>query len=144
MAKKFQNNYDDLLKDMQANNIQFSDYDLELAKNNPDAGRSLYTQKLAYGQATTDEERQKANDEANRIRQQYGGYTAGGEGTGYTLSQTYAPPASEYVSQYQDDIDSWTEKLTNYSPYESRYGDEIDNLLAQLSNPDPYQGTTNA
>ena len=141
MAKQFNNSYDDLLKDMEANNIKFSDYDLELAKNNPDAGRSLYTQKVAYGQATTDKERQKANDEANRIRQQYGGYSGGTDGTGYTLTQTYAPPASEYVSQYQDDIDNWTEKLTNYSPYESRYDDEIDNLLAQLSNPDPYQGT---
>ena len=131
MAKKFTNNYDDLLRDMKANNITFSDYDLELAKRNPDAGRSLYTQKVAYGQATTDEERQKANNAANLIRQQYGGYSGGVDGSGYTLSQTYAPPASEYVSQYQDKIDQWTDKVTNQSPYSSDYGDKIDKLLEQ-------------
>ena len=138
MAKKFMNNYDDLLRDMKANNITFSDYDLELAKKNPDAGRSLYTQKLAYGQATTDEERQKANNAANLIRQQYGGYSGGTDGTGFTLSQTYAPPASEYVSQYQDKINDWTDKLTNRGPYDSQYQSQIDELLAQVMGRDPY------
>lgn len=140
MGKTFSNTYDDLLKDMEANNITFSDYDLDLAKRNPDAGRSLYTQKVAYGQAKTDEERQKANDEAERIRQQYGGYKAGTDGTGYTLSQTYAPPASEYVSQYQDKIDQWTDKLTNQGSYSGNYGDKIDSLLEQVTNPEKYQG----
>ena len=138
MAKKFSNTYDALEKDMEANNIKFSDYDLELAKKNPDAGRSLYTQKVAYGNATTDEERQKANDEANRIRQQYGGYTGGKDGTGFTLTQTYAPPGSEYESKHQEKIDDYTQKLTDRKPYESRYQDDIDSLTEQLLNREEF------
>ena len=139
MAKQFMNNFDDLKKDMDANNIQFSDYDLALAKKNPDAGRSLYTQKLAYGKATTDEERKKANDEANRIRQQYGGYTGGEDGSGYTLSQTYAPPASEYVSKNQEKIDDWTDKLTDREPHKGQYQGQINKLLEEVSSRTPYQ-----
>ena len=101
----------------------------------------MFLEKLAYGQAATDEERRKAHDEAERIRQQYGGYKAGTDGTGYTLSQTYAPPGSEYVSQYQDKIDQWTDKVTNQNPYSSNYGDKIDKLLEQVTNPEQYQGS---
>ena len=59
---------------------------------------------------------QPSNQNTRHQRQQYGGYKAGTDGTGYTLSQTYAPPGSEYVSQYQDQIDQWTDKVTNQNP----------------------------
>ena len=137
MAKQFTNNFDDLKKDMDANS-KFSDYDVELAKKNPDAGPSLYNQKLAYGKATTDDERKKANDEANRIRQQYGGYTGGEDGTSYTLTQTYAPPASEYVNKNQEKIDEWTDKLTNREPYKGQYQGKIDDLLNEIQNREEF------
>lgn len=133
----YKNTYEDLLRDMEKNNIQFSDYDLELAKQNPDAGRSLYSQKVAYGKATTDEERTAANQAAEQIRQKYGGYTAGVDGTGFTLSDKYAPQPTPYTSQYQDRMDTLLDQVLDreafrYDPaadpsYQA-YGEQYRNL----------------
>ena len=56
----------------------------------------------------------------------------------YTLSQTYAPPASEYVSQHQGQIDSLTGQLQDRGPYESAYQGDIDSLLNQIMNREDF------
>lgn len=122
----YRNTYEDLLNDIQSSGQSWSTYDLDLAKSNPDAGRSIYTQKLAYANAQTDEERRAANDAAEMIRRQYGGYTAGKSGTGFTLTgkntanQT-APSYTQYASKYASQIDDLMAQLTgrpafNYTP----------------------------
>lgn len=112
----YRNNYDDLLKDIQASGQSWSTYDLDLARENPDAGRSIYTQKLAYANAQTDAERQAANDAAEMIRRQYGSYTAGSDGSGFTLTgkntaNQKAPSYTEYASKYQGQIDELMAQL---------------------------------
>lgn len=58
-------------------------YDDALAKNNPDAGVGLLNYKLSYQNAKSDAERRAANEGANTIRAQYGGYSGGADGSYY-------------------------------------------------------------
>ena len=86
----YKNTYEDLLQDIQASGQNWSSYDMELAKANPDAGRSIYSQKQAWANAQTDAERKAANDAAEMIRKQYGGYTGGKDGGSFTLNGQYS------------------------------------------------------
>lgn len=110
----YKNNYEDLLRDIQASGQQWSSYDLELAKSNPDAGRSIFSQKQAYADAQTEEQRKAANDAAEMIRRQYGGYTAGSDGKGFTLTgYNKAPEYTQYASKYQSQINDLMSQLAN-------------------------------
>lgn len=73
---------------------QFSEANLRLAQNNPDAGMSLLQYKIDYGNATTAEGRAVANAGAEGIRKQYGGYTGGKDGSGFKLSDNLPTPVS--------------------------------------------------
>ena len=139
----YRNNYEDLLKDIQASGQSWSTYDLDLARENPDAGRSIFTQKQAYANAQTDAERQAANDAAEMIRKQYGGYSAGVSGNGFTLVGTgnqKAPSYTQYASKYKDQIDELMAQLGGYAngKYESQYQGQIDDLMSQLVNRGQY------
>ncbi len=82
--------YDDFLRaaaqEGWGENNHFSSADWNLAKKNPDAGMSLITAKKNYYSAKTPEERARANQEAENIRKQYGGYKGGKSGDGYILT----------------------------------------------------------
>lgn len=95
----YKNSYDDLLREIQSSGQKWSAADLALAQQNPDAGRSIYTQKSAWGAASTDEEKLAANRAAEMVREKYGGYSGGKNGGGFTLSDTYAPATPDYVKQ---------------------------------------------
>lgn len=95
----YKNSYEDLLRDIQSGGQKWSAADLALAQQNPDAGRSIYTQKSAWSTATTDEERLAYNQAANMVREKYGGYSGGKNGGGFTLSDKYAPATPDYVKQ---------------------------------------------
>ena len=86
MANRY--TYDDFQKAMQSSGLagQFSDADLKLAQQNPDAGMSILKYKQDYASATTDEVRALANMGAEGIRSSYGGYTGGGNGGQYYLT----------------------------------------------------------
>jgi hypothetical protein len=141
----YRNNYEDLLRDIQASGQSWSTYDLDLARENPDAGRSIYTQKLAYANAQTDAERQAANDASEMIRKQFGGYAGGPAGDGFTLiggtANMKAPSYTQYASKYQDQIDELMAQLGNRSPYNSQYQGQIDDLMGKLMNRDPFSYT---
>lgn len=102
----YKNEYDNLLQKIQGSGQNWSEYDLGLARENPDAGASIYTQKERYAKAQSDEEREAANRAAEEIRQKYGGYTGGGDGTGFSFSDKYAAPAQGYNSRYGNQIDA--------------------------------------
>ena len=112
----YKNSYDDLLRDIQSNGQKWSAADLALAKENPDAGRSIYTQKEGCSAATTDEERLAYNQAANMVREKYGGYSGGKNGGGFTLSDKYAPATPDYVKQNE------------------KYSAQIDKLFGELKN----------
>lgn len=89
---------------------QFSEADLLLAQKNPDAGMSLLKYKQDWGSATTDAARALANEGAERIRSEYGGYTGGGDGGGFRVNSpspssfTYEE-APAYTSKYDAEAD---------------------------------------
>lgn len=110
----YKNTYEDLLKDIQESGQTWSSYDLELARDNPDAGRSIFSQKQAYANAQTEEQRKAANDAAEMIRRQYGGYTAGSDGSGFSLTgYNKAPEYTQYTSKYQSQINDLMSQLAN-------------------------------
>ena len=97
---------------------QFSSADLNLARNNPDAGMSILKYKQDYANATTDEARVLANEGAEGIRRSYGNYTGGGDGGSFRLDplspSSFAPQQTpEYENQYAGQIKELTETLAN-------------------------------
>ena len=132
---------------------QFSQADLSLAQQNPDAGMSLLKYKQDYSKATTDEQRAQANKGAETIRSSYGGYTGGGNGGSFHLDplgpssfqQSTAPsfnwdtPAPDYSSRYDETIQNMIKDMLerpefSYDPesdvvwksYQKAYGREGD------------------
>ncbi|MBP5581508.1 MAG: hypothetical protein J6X85_06960 [Ruminococcus sp.] len=82
--------YEDFEKAARKANMydQFSAADLNLAKNNADAGMSLLSYKQDYAGAQTDADREAANRGAEALRAAYGGYTGGVDGSKYYLNDT--------------------------------------------------------
>lgn len=101
---------------------QFSQADLNLARQNPDAGMSLLSYKTDYANATTDEARALANQGAESIRSSYGGYTGGGDGGSFKLN-----PMSPNQFTYGD-----------APTFEDRWEGQISDALAAQMARDPY------
>lgn len=143
MAKTY--TYDDFKKALAASGLsgQFSDADLRLAEQNPDAGMSILSYKQDYANATTDEARALANAGANAIRESYGKYTAGTDGSGFymTTGATKAPTATNPSSSGSPSSFIYNEPLPEYK---NTYGQRVDDMLSEiLKIPDfSYDHTT--
>lgn len=118
----YNNEYEKLLASIQGSGQNWSQYDLDLAKNNPQAGYSIFESKNDWldaqkrgDQAAMD----AANKAANDVRQYYGSYDGGKDGSGFTLLPQY------------DEIPQFTE-------YESKYADQIQDLFDSIQNRDPF------
>ena len=83
--------YDDFQKAASGSNVNFSQYDLDLAKKYPEFGMSVLDLKKQYAGATTAEQRALINAKANQLRSSYGNYTAGADGSQYVSDGTPAP-----------------------------------------------------
>lgn len=81
--------YDYVKQQMDASGLFFSDADKWLATVNPQAAMGILEAKKRYTSATTAEERAKANQDAERIRSQFGQYSGGKTGGGF--SPQYSP-----------------------------------------------------
>lgn len=75
--------------------LHFSDADRALAEKNPDAGMSLVTHKRDFARAKTQEERDTAHRNAEKIRSDYGNYSAGKDGSGFYIDEP-TPGSFEY------------------------------------------------
>ena len=121
---------------------QFSESDLLIAQKNPDAGMSLLKYKQDWGSATTDAARALANEGAERIRSEYGGYTGGSDGSGFSVNSpspssfTYET-APAYANKYEAEADKLMQEILNrgtfsynpdadplYSSYKKQYARE--------------------
>lgn len=103
MASKYQ--WADVEKFINDNGLYFSDADMRLAQNNPDAGMSIANYKIDYNNATTDDQRALANAGAEKIRKDYGGYTGGSDGSKFYLNE---PSPQNYGYQQPADKQSYT------------------------------------
>lgn len=125
---------DDVLREIRGSGIAFSDADMELARRDPDAGMSIYQAKKDYMKATDDAGRRAANQRANAIRRQYGGYTGGTNGSSFKKDSTY------FVHQdpYADQMDAALDKLLGYEDFKNPYQGQIDQTLGKLTGRDPF------
>lgn len=83
---------------------QFSQYDLNLARQYPEAGLSLVSLKQDYANATTDEQRILINEAANQVRSSYGSYTGGRDGSRYYAEAKPQAQTSQVDSQVADQL----------------------------------------
>lgn len=111
--------YDDFLKQMQGSGQNFSAADLQLAKENPNAGMGILDAKIKYSQAKTAAERAKYNQQAEQIRSLYGGYYGGVDGSGYTPMLS----PNDYVEPERPTFSfSWNaETDPSYQAYRKQY-----------------------
>ena len=99
--------YEDVKRRAAELGYTLSQADDRLAQNNPAAGLSILQYQSDYNRATDVAARSLAHQMAQQIRQQYGGYLAGADGTGYSLDvlgpQDYAwdPQQSSAYAQYR-------------------------------------------
>src|SRR5699024_7175354 len=126
--------YDELMKRVQESGQYWSDYDKELAKNDPDAGLSIFTAKDRYLKAKTDEERTAANNQANSIRQQYGSYLGGKDGSEFIKDNTYF----NFTDPYADALNDKLDELIGYGKFENPYQEEVDNLVGKISGREEF------
>lgn len=152
MAYKY--SYGDFQKQLASSGLggQFSQADLAMAQQNPDAGMSILKYKQDYNAATTDEARALANLGAEQVRSSWGGYAGGGTGGSFYLDPispndfSYSS-APTYTSSYAGTIqDLFNQQLNrgNYSyseakpTYTNRYDPTIQDLLNQIVNREDF------
>lgn len=127
--------YDDFQKAASGSNVNFSQYDLDLAKKYPEFGMSVLDLKKQYAGATTAEQRALINAKANQLRSSYGNYTAGADGSQYVSDGKYAPKIDETL----DKIGSFKPFTYGSAPsYENRFQQKQQELLDAALNRDPF------
>ena len=98
--------YDDFTKDVESAGLtgSFSDADLDLARNNPEAGKKIMGFKIDYNNATTDEARATANASANAVRREGAQYHGGVDGLGTEKVPGTAQPGYSDLSKDEEYI----------------------------------------
>lgn len=146
--------YDDFQRELNGSGLagQFSQSDLKLAQQNPDAGMSILKYKKDYASAATDEARALANLGAETVRSSWGGYTGGDTGGSFHLDPispndfSYGP-APTYSSGWTDEVKNLYNQQKNkgdYSfsgakpTYSNRYDPTIQDLLNQIVNREEF------
>lgn len=156
--------YDDFVKAVNSANMmeQFSQYDLDLARANPNVGMGLLSAKQQWNRATTEAERQAANAAAEALRTQNGSYTGGAWGLDYNYNgatdpmsqvqsafdtskyQTPSFDASAFGSAPTFDASAfgsaptYTSTVGSAPTYTSQYTDLINSGLANLQNREDF------
>lgn len=152
MASRY--TYDDFQRALNGSGLggQFSQADLRLAQQNPDAGMSILNYKKDYASATTDEARALANLGAETVRSSWGGYTGGDTGGSFHLDPISPNdfsfgPAPTYSSGWTDEVKNLYNQQKNrgdYSfsgvkpTYNNRYDPTIQDLLDQIVNREAF------
>ena len=155
MANKRLISPEQFLAELRKGDVYMSEADIALGMKDPDAGMSIISGKRDYAKATTDAERAAINSAVEGVRLDRGGYTAGKDGSGYTVHTT---PSSfqtssekpiwgdKYGTQYDELLNSYVDREEfsydyktdpSYSAYAKAYRREGDratkNALALAS-----------
>lgn len=130
---------------------EFSHADLQRAEKNPDFGMSILKYKQDYHNATTDEARALANQNAENLRSSWGSYTGGADGGSFAMDVMspghfqFSDAPTYSGGDYGDDIAKlWSQQQNfgdfEYGPaptYNNRYDATIQDLISGiLSRPD--------
>lgn len=130
---------------------EFSQADLQMAEKNPDFGMSILKYKQDYHNATTDEARALANQNAENLRSSWGSYTGGADGGSFAMDVMspghfqFSDAPTYSGGDYKDDIAKlWNQQQNfgdfEYGPaptYNNRYDATIQDLISGiLSRPD--------
>ena len=142
--------YDQFRKSAQDSGLlgEFSQADLQMARQNPDFGMSILKYKQDYHNAATDEERALANRNAENLRSSWGSYTGGADGGSFTMDLMspghfqYGQAAPTYENPYAGDVSSLWQQQQNYGDfsyqdaptYQDRYAGDIAGLWQQQQN----------
>lgn len=127
--------YEDFQKAANGSGVNFSQYDLDLAKKYPEFGMSVLDLKKQYAGATTAEQRALINAKANQLRSSYGNYTAGADGSQYVSDGKYAQGIDETL----DKIGSFKPFTYGSAPsYENRFQQKQQELLDAALKRDPF------
>ena len=130
---------------------EFSQADLQMAEKNPDFGMSILKYKQDYHNATTDEARALANQNAENLRSSWGSHTGGADGGSFAMDVMspghfqFSDAPTYSGGDYKDDIAKlWSQQQNfgdfEYGPaptYNNRYDATIQDLISGiLSRPD--------
>lgn len=127
--------YEDFQKALAGSGVNFSQYDLDLAKRYPEFGMSVLNLKRDYAGATTAEQRALINAKANQLRSSYGNYTGGADGSGYVSTGKY----SQSIDDVLDRIGSFGSFSYRDAPtYENRFQQKQQELLDAALNREPF------
>lgn len=127
--------YEDFEKAAAGSGVNFSQYDLDLAKKYPEFGMSVLNLKKDYANATTEEQRQLANARANELRKNYGNYSGGADGSSYISMGKYA----QGIDDTLDKIGSFPSFTYGDAPsYENRFQQKQQELLDAALNREPF------
>lgn len=127
--------YEDFQKALAGSGVNFSQYDLDLAKRYPEFGMSVLNLKKDYAGATTAEQRALINARANQLRSSYGNYTGGADGSGYVSTGKY----SQSIDDVLDRIGAFGSFSYRDAPtYENRFQQKQQELLDAVLNREPF------
>lgn len=125
--------YDDFLNAVNSSGLlhEFSQADLDTAREHPEFGLSILSLKQDYHNATTDEQRLLANEAANQLRNSYGNYSGGDDG-GYYIDQGKIPGQ---VDNILDEIYNFGDFSYGSAPtYSNAYAQQQQQLLNDILN----------
>lgn len=121
--------YQDFEKAAAGSGLNFSQYDMDLAKKYPEFGMSILNLKKDYAGATTEEQRTLANARANELRKSYGNYSGGADGSEYLSQGKYA----DMISDTLDKMGSFGSFSYGAAPtYENRFQQRQQELLDRI------------
>ena len=127
--------YDQFLDAATKSGLYFSDYDMQLAKQNPNAGFGILNAKQDYAKATTAEAKALAHENAESWRKQ-GTYSGGADGSFYNPIQQNVEKSTGNGT-----ADALTNRMLNYSSfnydpapefndsYKPLYDQQLNNML---------------
>lgn len=114
----------------------FSTADLNLAKQNPDAGMSILKYKQDWQNAATDEARNQANQGAENIRSTYGNYTGGADGSQFNLNGTKTYQPSDTVQQAQNLLNQQLSQKPG--AYQSQWQTQLNDVMNKILNREEF------
>lgn len=127
--------YDDFVKAATDAGLmeQFSPYDLSLAQMYPEAGLSILSLKQDYGNATTDEQRILINEAANQVRNSFGAYTGGRDGSKY-----YAQTPRTQTGAIDQQINDTLGQIGSYGSFNYGNNDAYIQALNAVAQAQPF------